>query len=112
MKKLTDQEALAIIQQAQDAAAQAAHDYLMQIGGDNYPCGFSWVKIRPARGQFVRLLKELKLGRTDDYEGGFLVYNPSKNNCQNMDAKYAGSCAFAEVLRQHGVKANPVQRID
>lgn len=77
-----------------------------------YPCGFAWVRIKPARGKFVNYMKSINVGRTDEYEGGYVVYNPSAHNTQWMDAKYAGAKAFAEVLCAHGIKAQAECRMD
>lgn len=52
------------------------------------------------------------MGRTDEFYGGYVVYNPSGNFCQNMDAKYEGAKAFANELKRHGVNATAIQRID
>lgn len=77
-----------------------------------YPCGFAWVRIRPARGKFVAYLKEQKLGSIDSYEGGFVVYNPSNNPTQAMHAKLAGAQAFADFLCANGIKAHAESRVD
>ena len=103
---------LKVIQEAQEAAAQATHDYLAKIGGDNYPCGFAWVRIKPARGPWVTLLKELKIGKTDDFMGGYMIWNPSGNHCQNVDAKEAGARAFQLVMEKYGVKWIVGSRLD
>ena len=103
-----------IIKEACEAAAAAAKKMIDDNPTQWYPCGFSWVKIRPARGRLIEALKELQLGRTDDFEGGFQVYNPSKNHTQWMDAKMAGSRAFVEVLKKYypTIQAKAVERID
>lgn len=110
--KLTDAQVREIITKAQQVAAEKTNAYLEKIGGDQYPCGFAWVHIKPARGQFVKVLKDMKLGRTDDYLGGFMIWNPSENSCQNVYAKEVGAQAFAEELRKYGVNANMGSRWD
>ncbi len=112
MEKLTDQQVLHIIQEAQRKAAEASEKYLKQIGGDQYPCGFAWVNIKPARGQFVKVMKANKIGRKDDYYGGYTVYNPSGNFCQNMDVKKEGAKVFADHLRMYGIDASVNSRMD
>jgi hypothetical protein len=104
----------AVLDEAFDAAAAATIRYLNSHPDQWYPCGFSWVKIKPARGRLVEALKEQGLGKTDEFEGGFQVYNPGKNFTQCMDAKYEGSKAFVEVLKKHypNLTAYPVSRID
>lgn len=110
--KHADAEVRAIIEKAYTEATRFTKAYLEQIGGDNYPCGFAWVNIKPARGQFVKVLKEMKIGRTDDYYGGYTIGNPSGIPCQNVDAKEAGARAFAEELRKYGVKIRVGTRWD
>lgn len=93
-----DAAIVSAIQDAVEQASQAAADHISKNPGVWYPCGFSWVKIKPARGKLVTELKELGLGRPDTYDGGFVVYNPSGNSTQWMDAKAEGSKAFAAAL--------------
>lgn len=82
--------------------------------GDVYPCGFAWINIKPARGPFVKFLKEKGIGRTDSYLGGYSLssYDCCAFNGQNMDIKEAGVKAFADVLRQNGISANVYSRMD
>jgi hypothetical protein len=110
--ELTEEEIRQIIFTAQELAAVAAREYLDSIGGDNYPCGFAWVKIKPARGPFVKVLKELNLGHVDKDYGGYMIWNPSQNFCQNVDAKAAGAEVFTAELRKYGVNANAYTRWD
>lgn len=100
------------IQEAQDAGVAAAKAHLEKIGGDNYPCGFAWVTIRPARGPWVNLLKELSIGKTDSYAGGYMIWGSQWSHCQNMDAKEVAAWAFAEVLRKYGVNCSVGSRLD
>ncbi len=107
------QKELDAYNEAQAAAAKATQEYL-NAGNDWYPCGFSWVRIRPARGRFVDMCKDRNLGKTDDFEGGFVIYNPSGNHTQSMYAKKAGSEAFAAVMKKHfpTMKISAQTRID
>lgn len=93
-------------------AADAAQKMINENPDVWYPCGFAWVKIRPARGPVVKALKEMGLGNIDSYAGGYMVYNPSQNSTQWMDAKIAGARAFADALTKMGVKAYAESRID
>jgi hypothetical protein len=94
------------------AAAVAATAATVNANPDVwYPCGFAWVRIKPARGAFVNFLKEIDAGYTSE-EGGYVVYNPSGHPTQWMDAKYAGARAFADVLRKHGIQAIAESRMD
>lgn len=103
-----------IIQEAQYAAKAAAQAMIDANPTQWYPCGFSWVKIKPARGKLVAALKHIGMGETDDYEGGFRVYNPSGNHTQWMDAKMAGSRAYVDVLKKYypSMRAYAVERMD
>lgn len=101
MSKLTEEQYTAIFKKAQAAAYAAADEYVRKYPDAWYPCGFSWVRVRPARGAFVNFLKAHDLGRTDDYMGGMVVYNPSGHHTQCMEAKRLGSQAFVTVLREH-----------
>lgn len=104
---------LKIIQEATDAAKAACDKMIRENPEQWYPCGFSWVLIRPARGRLIQALKHFNIGHTSD-GGGYMVHDPSNSSSQWMDAKMAGSIAFAEVLRKHykNITVTPVQRID
>ena len=114
MKPYKFQRELEIFREAEAAAEKAAQAHIDANPGVWYPCGFAWVKIRPARGRFVEMCKDQDAGRTDDFEGGFVIYNPSGNPTQWMDAKEAGARAFVEVLKRHypEMKVSVQTRID
>lgn len=103
------------IKEAQAAASAAAKAMIDQNPDQWYPCGFSWVLIKPARGKLVDALKHFEIGGTSE-EGGYMIYNPSGNHTQWMDAKMAGSRAYVEVLKKHfpdsKLKFKAVERID
>lgn len=101
MKPYAYQPELDILREAQQAAAEATHQHLLSNPEQWYPCGFAWVKIRPARGRFVQACKDQGVGSVDTYEGGYIIYNPSENSTQWMEAKEMGAAAFAQVLRRH-----------
>ena len=107
---MTDLEIKLVIRDALTEAKNATEKYL-EDNNSWYPCGFAWVKIKPARGRFVAILKEMGLGRTSEF-GGFVVYNPSNNPTQSMNAKMAGAVAFATVLTKAGLNAQVESRID
>lgn len=88
-----------LIDMALKAATEATAKYLTDNPDQWYPCGFASVRIRPARGRLVSALKARDLGKTDDFYGGFHIYNPSGNHTQCMDAKEAGAKAFVEVIK-------------
>jgi hypothetical protein len=109
---------LEVLNAAAAAAADAAKSMLAKNPDVWYPCGFSWVKIRPARGPLIEAMKHFGVGHTDEMEGGYVVYNPSGNNTQWMDAKMAGSRAYAELLNEYfkatdsKCVAKAVERVD
>ena len=94
------------------AAQKACYDMIKENPGEWYPCGFAWVRIKPARGALVSHLKSIDIGRVDGYAGGYVIYNPAGSSTQWLDAKMAGAKAIAEVLRQYGVECNPECRMD
>lgn len=101
----------AILTEAHSAAVAATAATVNANPDQWYPCGFAWVRIRPARGAFVNFLKEVGAGYTSE-EGGYVVYNPSNNVTQRMDAKMVGAEAFAKVLRDAGINARAECRMD
>lgn len=112
MKPYKYQKELDLYNEAVIAAAEAANKMITENGEQWYPCGFAWVKIKPARGRFVSMLKDMNIGRTDTFGGGYSIWNPSGHHTQWMDAKYAGAKAFAEVLKKNGIQATACERMD
>lgn len=112
MKTEAYQKEIAIYEEAYDAARIAADAMVSANPGIWYPCGFASVRVRPARGSFVTVMKDQGHGRSDDYMGGYVFSNPSKNLTQWMDAKIEGARAFAAVLKKHGIKATVESRMD
>jgi hypothetical protein len=101
-----------IVVEAFLAAQTAAEAHVNANPGVWYPCGFSWVRFKPARGPIVAHLKSINIGYTDEYNGGYAVYNPSQNPTQWMDAKMVGSRAFADVMKKYGIACQAEERID
>lgn len=95
------------VAQAQEATAQSIAKY----GESPFGCGFAWVDINPAKGEFVKYLKSLGVGGKG-YPKGYSIWNPSGSYTQDMDAKYAGARAFAQVLRDNGINAVEGCRLD
>jgi hypothetical protein len=108
---MTQDEIDTLLANAFTAARVAADEMIAKHPDQWYPCGFAWVAIKPARGPVVKALKEADAGYVSS-EGGYHVYNPSRNPTQWMDAKIAGADAFAKVLREAGIKAYTESRID
>lgn len=73
-------------------------------------CGFAWIKIRPARGAFVNWCKKNNIGRTDSFEGGYMIWVSDYN--QSMQKKETYARAFAKVLQDNGIKAYGMSRMD
>ena len=114
------QDVIAIMDEALLMAQAATGEYLAKElnGKDAYPCGFAWVNIYSYRGKKIRanswLGKALaELGaRKSDYEKCFKIWDPSKSMLQNIDAKYAGARAAADVLKRYGFEAYAGERMD
>jgi len=94
--------------------ARLAGDAAVKGAVDGYPCGFAYLNIKPARGAFVKWLKDNKIGRTDSYQGGYTLssYDCCAFSGQNMDVKTDGVAAFNKVLGDNGVNANLYSRMD
>lgn len=73
-------------------------------------CGFAWIKIRPARGEFVKWLKKNNIGKTDSFEGGYMIWISDYN--QSMQKKETYARAFAKVLADNGIRAYSMSRMD
>jgi hypothetical protein len=73
-------------------------------------CGFAWVKITPARGKFVKWLKDNRIGRSNSYEGGYDISISDYN--QSLQKKEAYANAFAKVLVDKGINAYANSRMD
>lgn len=107
----SETELNALIERALEAARDAAKAHDATNPGW-YPCGFAWVNIKPARGKLITLLKNMKIGRTDAYYGGYSIWNPSGHNSQHMYTLEAGAKAFAKVLNDAGFKVSVCTRMD
>lgn len=107
----TKENAANIIARAQEAATAASDEYLRKNGAHPFNCGFAWVTIKPARGAVVAEMKKAGIGRKG-YHGGWQVWNPSNAMTQDMSAVYAGAKAYAQVLKDNGVKCYADSRLD
>ena len=66
-------------------------------------CGFAWINIKPARGDFVKFLKSRKIGDKGTY-GGYTVSAYSvgiPGSSQSMERKEAGCKAFVAVIKKY-----------
>ena len=86
-----------IIQDALNNANMATQAYI-DAGNHWYPCGFVYVSVKPARGNLIKVLKELKAGYVSEY-GGFKVRIP--HSTQSMYAKIEGANAFVNTIQEH-----------
>jgi hypothetical protein len=72
-------------------------------------CGYAWVNIRPATCSFARWLSKNNIGHSS-YHGGWDMWVGEFG--QSMERKEAYARAYAEVLRQHDIKAHTMSRMD
>lgn len=72
-------------------------------------CGFASIVIQPARGRFVKWLKENNMGYRH-YYGGYEI--PVNEGGQSMQRKEAYAHAFAKALIDAGIKAHTTSRMD
>lgn len=95
------------------AASQATEKHLRE-NSDWYPCGFSWVVVRGVRSnsRIGTALQVLGFHKPYGSPGQLHLWNPSGSMTQSMDAKIAGSEAYARVLRDSGIDAYADSRID
>tara|TARA_X000001382_G_scaffold92011_2_gene66490 strand:- start:7345 stop:7731 length:387 start_codon:yes stop_codon:yes gene_type:complete len=102
--------------EASEAGKKAVHDYLAEHEEPMY-CGFANVKIRPAKGSFVKWLKERKIG-DKGWNGGYSISyydfmgDVRESFTQSMDLKEMGCDAFVAVLRKYGMDAYMESRAD
>ena len=73
-------------------------------------CGFAWINIKPARGKFVKFLKDNKIGRKDSYYGGYTIWVNQFGQSMTRKENYAR--AFTKVLTDNGLKAYSMSRMD
>ena len=98
------------------ACKVAVEEYMMKHGEPLY-CGFANVKIRPAKGSFVKFLKKVGVGSLG-YNGGWRVSyydmmdGHKMGGTQSMDLKEEGCQAFANVLKKYGIDAYMESRAD
>ena len=95
---------------AKKACLKAVEDFVEKHGEPMY-CGFANVKVNPARGRFVKFLKEMNIG-SNGYKGGWRIsyYDmmPKEHQyrgTQSMDIKEEGCNAFADALEKYGIDA-------
>lgn len=111
----TQDQINAIVNEARDAAHQAATNYFHEVlrGRDQFACGFAWVEIFGVKGN-TRLGRMLKAAGVDrlDYKKCFSLWNPSGVPVQNIDTLEAGARAAAQVFERYGFRAYAGSRLD
>ena len=102
---------------AKKACLKAVDEYV-DTHGDPMYCGFANVSIHPARGRFVKFLKEMGIG-SNGYKGGWRIsyYDMMPKghrygHTQSMDIKEEGCNAFADALEKYGIEAYMESRAD
>lgn len=106
---MTPQE---IFETAQERAYEAAR--LAMIEHDQFAgeCQAAWIIVRPARGPFVSYLKKIGHGDRGDYGGWEVdVKTPAELRGQNGEIKEAAVRAFAQVLKDNGIRASVHTRL-
>lgn len=79
-------------------------------------CGFAWVSVKPVNkgttrlGKAERIMLEANGFRKNDYEKNYQRWISDFN--QSMQKKEAYARAFAEVLRENGIRAYSGSRMD
>ena len=66
-------------------------------------CGFAWVRIKPARGPFIKYLKENKIGGLSGY-GGWTIWMGEFTSSQSIERKIEAAKAFVKVLKENGIE--------
>jgi hypothetical protein len=105
-----------IYREACESACRAVDDHYAKHGETLY-CGFGTVVIRPARGSFVKFLKDNKIG-DNGYNGGWRIssYDIMRSHklcgTQSMSLKEEACDAFAKVLEKYGMTAYSQSRAD
>lgn len=109
----------AIWNEVAEAATKAANDCVPQPMGvysadifgkqtgpvsivDEGLCGFAWVRIKPARGAFIKFLKDNEIGVTSCM-GGYMISMSLFTHSQSFERKEAAARAAVSVLKKYQV---------
>ena len=111
--QITPDQVALIHQEATLAAIDAATIYFNDTlnGKDQFPCGFSWVKIYDVKLS-TKLGKALDAIGTTSHCKEIQLWNPSNLMIQNVNAKHEGSKAYAKVFQKYGFNAVAEQLLD
>lgn len=74
------------------------------------PCGFAWIRIKPANNGFAKWLLAKGMARKSSYYGGVAISVMEFN--QSLQKKETYAHAFAAVLHDAGIRAYGDSRID
>ena len=103
------------------AAKKTVSDYLAEwtekTGGNKYGepiyCGFAWVEVEVTRTNSKQAKELASVGFKKSYTPRIMkLWDPANHCGQSMDAKKQGANAYAEVLKQNGIKAYASSRAD
>ncbi len=73
-------------------------------------CGFAWIVISPGNCRFANWLKKNNLGKYGEYERGVVIWVSDYN--QSIAKKEAYAWAFADVIRNAGIRCSACSRLD
>ena len=102
---------------ARKVAVKAVDDYMKDKEEPLY-CGFASVSIHPARGKFVKFMKDAGVG-DNGYRGGYRIsyydimpQDHSYRHTQSLDIKEVATEAFRDELRKYGMTVYADSRAD
>lgn len=73
-------------------------------------CGFAWVTIRPARGEFVKYLKSRGIGHKN-YTGSGWTINTTTHD-QSFERNEAWANSFCATLEEYDIHSTVTTRLD
>ena len=102
---------------ARKVAVKAVDDYMKDKEEPLY-CGFASVSIHPARGKFVKFMKDAGVGDSG-YRGGYRIsyydimpQDHRYRHTQSLDIKEVATEAFRDELRKYGMTVYADSRAD
>ena len=102
---------------ARKVAVKAVDDYMKDKEEPLY-CGFASVSIYPARGKFVKFMKDAGVGDSG-YRGGYRIsyydimpQDHRYRHTQSLDIKEVATEAFRDELRKYGMTVYADSRAD
>ena len=102
---------------ARKVAVKAVDDYMKDKEEPLY-CGFASVSIHPARGKFVKFMKDAGVGDSG-YRGGYRIsyydimpQDHRYRHTQSLDIKEVATEAFRDELRKYGLTVYAESRAD